>query len=82
MHPEATAVLLGRGQVDYRRHPGPSLAILWVMLKQSRAMVGHAEVICQMLFCHVVGFVSQSALPQKHQDFKWVLASYVGPIWV
>ena len=27
---------------------------------------------------HVVGFVSQSALPQKHQDFQWVLASYVG----
>ena len=25
--------------------------------------------------------MSQSALPQKHQDFKWVLASYVGSIW-
>ena len=30
-----------------------------------------------MLFGHVVGFVPRSALPQKHQDFKWVLASYV-----
>ena len=40
------------------------------MLKLSRTMVGHAEAICQMLFGHVVGFVSQSALPQKHQDFK------------
>ena len=28
-----------------------------------------------------VGFVSQSALPHKHQHFKWVLASYVGLIW-
>ena len=34
-----------------------------------------------MLFGHVVGFVSQSALPQKHQDLKWVLASYVLSIW-
>ena len=41
-------------------------------------MVGHAEAICQMLFGHVVEFVFQSALPQKHQDFKWVLASHVG----
>ena len=47
----------------------------------NRAMVGHAEAICQMLFGHVVGFVSQSALPQKHQYFKWVLASHVGSIW-
>ena len=47
----------------------------------NRAMVGHAEAICQMLFGHVVGFVSQSALPQKHQHFKWVLASHVGSIW-
>ena len=52
-----------------------NLAILWVMLKLSRAMVSH-EAICQILFGHVV-LVSQSALPQKHQDFKWVLASYV-----
>ena len=44
-------------------------------------MVGHAEAICQMLFGRVVGFVSQSVLPRKHQDFKWVLASYVGSIW-
>ena len=50
------------------------------MLKLSRAMVGHAEAICQMLFGHVVGFVSQSALPQKHLDVK-VVASYVGSIW-
>ena len=38
------------------------------MLKLSRSMVGHVEAICQMLFGlfgHVVGFVSQSALPQK-----------------
>ena len=47
----------------------------------NRAMVGHAEAICQMLFGHVVGFVSQSALPQKHQYFKWLLASHVGSIW-
>ena len=60
---------------------GPSLAILWVMLKLSRAMVGHAGAICQRLFGHVVGFVSQSALPQKHPDFKWVLASYVLSVW-
>ena len=59
---------------------GPSLAILWVMLKLSRA-IGHVEAKCQILFGHVVGFVSQSALPQKHQDFKWVLASYVLSIW-
>ena len=51
-----------------------------VEAKSSRAMVGHVEAICQMLFGHVVGFVSRSALPQKHQDFKWVLASYF-PIW-
>ena len=51
------------------------------MLKLSRAMVGHVEAICQILFGHVVGFVPQSALPQKHQDFKWVLASYVLSIW-
>ena len=38
-------------------------------------MVGHAEAICQMLFGQVVGFVFQSILPQKHQDFKGVLAS-------
>ena len=44
---EATAVLLGaklRDQVDYREAHigailGPSLAILWVMLKLNRAMV-------------------------------------------
>ena len=81
------------GEVDYRkpysRHSGAkfgSLAILWVMLKLSRAMAGHVEAICQMLFGHVVGFVSQSALPQKRQDFKWVLGGqmqrpkqHVGP---
>ena len=62
---------------------GPSLTILWVMLnlKLSRALVGHVVAICLMLFGHVVGFVSQSALPQKNQDFKWVLASYVLSIW-
>ena len=54
---------------------GPSLAMLWVMLMLSRAMVGHAEAVCQILFGHVVGFVSQSVLPQKHKDFKWVLGS-------
>ena len=27
------------------------------------------------------GFLRQSALPQKHQDFKWVSASYVCSIW-
>ena len=83
MHLEATAVLLGLqdlgGKLTTGSHIGvilgPSLAILWVMLKLSRAMVGHAEAICQMLLGHVVGFVSQSVLPQKHQDFKWVLAS-------
>ena len=55
------------------------------MLKLSRAVVGHVEVICQiLLFGHVVGFVSQSALPQKHQDFKWVLAEIgvLGPLKV
>ena len=35
MHLEATAVLFG--------------AILWVMLKLSRAMVGDVEALCQML---------------------------------
>ena len=75
MHLEATAVLLGaklRGKLTtwkpYSRHSGAkfgSLAILWAMLKLSRAMVGHVEAICQMLFGHVVGFVPQSALPQK-----------------
>ena len=38
------------------------------MLTLSRAMVGHVEVICQMLFGHVIGFASQSAFPQKHED--------------
>ena len=28
-------------------------------------MVGHVEAICQMLFGHVVGFVSQSAPPRN-----------------
>ena len=51
------------------------------MLKLSRAMVGHVEAICQMLFGHVVGFVPQSALFEKREDFKWVLASYVGSLW-
>ena len=60
---------------------GPNLAMLWVMLKLSRARVGHVGAICQRLFGHVVGFVSQSALPQKHQDFKWVLANYVLSMW-
>ena len=32
-------------------------------------------------FGHVVGFVFESALPQKHQDFKWALPSDVGSIW-
>ena len=50
---------------------GPSLALLRAMLKLSRAMVGHVEAVCQMLFGHVVGFVPQSPLPQKHHDFKW-----------
>ena len=80
MHLEATAVDLGGKLTSgkpYWRDFGPSLAILWVMLKLSRAMVGHVKAICQILFGHVVGFVSQSAPPQKHQDFKWVLASYV-----
>ena len=57
MHLKATAVLFGvklrdlggkltRGK-PYWRHfgaiLGPSLTILWVMLKRSRAMVGHVE---------------------------------------
>ena len=78
MHLEATAVLLGLQDVGSKLTTGShiglilgrSLAILWVMLKLSRAMVGHAEAICQMLFGHVVGFASQSALPQMHQDFQ------------
>ena len=49
------------------------------MLKLSRAMVGHVEAICQILFGHV-GFVSQSAPPEIPR-FKWVLGSYVLPIW-
>ena len=69
MHLEATAVLLGLqdlgGKLTTGNHIGvilgPSLAILWVMLKLSRAMVGHAEAKCQML----------CGLPQKHQGFKW-----------
>ena len=73
MHLEATAVGLGDKLTAIL---GPSLAILWVMLKLGRAMVGH-EATCQILFGHVVGFVSQSALPQKHQDSKQVLSSYV-----
>ena len=69
MHLEATAVDLA-GKLTSRlagSHIGaiwePSLAILWVMLKLSRAMVGHVEVVatCQILFGHVVGFVSQNA---------------------
>ena len=73
MHLEATAVLLGLQELTTGSHIGvilgPSLAILWVMLKLSRAMVGHGEAICQMLFGHVVGFVSQSALPPETPRF-------------
>ena len=69
-------------QVDYRSHIGvilgPSLAILWVMLKLSRAMVGHAEAICQMLFGHVVGFVSQSAPPEAQR----FLVGFGKPCWI
>ena len=76
VHLEVTAVLLGLqdlgGKLTTGSHIGvilgmlgPSLAILWVMLKLSRAMVVHAEVICQMLFGHVVGFVPQRALSPR-----------------
>ena len=75
MHLEATAVLLGMGDLGGKLTTGKPC---WQL---SRAMVGHAEAIRQMLFGHVIGFVSQSALSQKHQNFKWVLASHVGPIW-
>ena len=40
--------------------------------------IGHVEAQCQISFSHVVGFVSQSALARKHQDFKWIL---VWPSW-
>ena len=53
MHLEATAALFGAKLRDlggkltsgkpYWHVLGPSLAILWVMLKLSRAMVGHVE---------------------------------------
>ena len=56
--------------MPYWNHPGAKFA----------HFVGDVEATCQMLFGHVVGFVSQSGLDQKHQDFKWVLASYLGPI--
>ena len=77
VHLKATAVLLGLqdlgGKLTTGSHIGvilgPSLAILRVMLKLSRAMAGHAEAICQTLLGHIVGFVPPSALPQKHQDF-------------
>ena len=73
MHLEATAVLFGLqdlgGKLTTGTHIGvilgPSLAILWVMLKLSGAMVGHVEAICQILFGHVVGFVSHSASPRS-----------------
>ena len=70
---------------------GGSLAILWVMLKLSRAMVGHVEAICQMLFGHVVGFVSQSALGfgelcfihvgVKCKDQSNILGPHWGQVW-
>ena len=58
--------ILGAGQIG-------------VILGPSRAMVGHAEAICQMLFGHVVGFVSQRALPQKHQSGFW--QAMLDPLW-
>ena len=67
VHQEATAVCPG-GKLTTGSHIGvilgPRLAILWVMLKLSRAMVSHAAAICQMLVGHVLGFVSQSAPPE------------------
>ena len=47
---------------------GPSLAFLWVMLKLSRAMVGHAEAICQVLFGHVVGLCPKVPSPRMGFD--------------
>ena len=61
VHLEATAVDLG-GKLTSGK---PSLAILWVMLKLSRAMVGHVEAICQILFGHVVGFVPKVLSPRN-----------------
>ena len=64
---------------------GPSLAILWVMLKLSRARVGHVEAVCQMLFGHVVGFVSQSAPPPGRTKISsgfWFWRAMLDPFWV
>ena len=89
MHLEATDVLLGAklrnlgGKLTtgkpYWRQDGDKFGHF--VGEVDRSMVSHVEAICQILFGHVVGFAPQSAFPQKHQDFKWVLASYVEPIW-
>ena len=43
-------------------------------------MTGHPETICQMLLVHVVGFVSQSALPQKRQGFSGFWQAMLDPL--
>ena len=83
MHQEATAVLLGAKlwDIEGKSTPpgsyigpilGPSLAILWVMLKLSGATKCCSAMLLDLCF--------KTPPPQKHQDFKWVLASYVGSI--
>ena len=66
VHQEATGgklTILGSHNIGSIQ--GPSSAILWVMLKQSCAMVDHVEAICQMLFGYVVGFVFQNPRSTK-----------------
>ena len=81
VHPEATAVDFGGKLTSGKPYWCDFGATFGHFVGDVEAKsgygIGHVEAICQILFGHVVGFVSQSALPQKHQDFKGVLASYV-----
>ena len=83
MHLETAAVDLGgkltSGKPDFGAKFGHSVGDVGVKSGYGRS--SHVEAICQILFGHVVGFVSQSALPLKHQNCKRVLASYLLSIW-
>ena len=60
MRLEATAALLGLRDLGGK------------LTTRSRAMVGHAEAICQMLFGYVVAFVSQ---PFRSRQPAWQVLS-------
>ena len=88
VHLQATAVLVGVKLRDlggklitgkpYGRDPGAKFGHF---VGDVEAKSGHGrEAICQMLFSHIVGFMSQSARSQKHQNFYRGMASYGGKV--